>query len=139
MSGPTSTDLVALTRRTYHLARAGDWDALLDMYRPEIVWDMSPAGLGVYEGPAAIRAFFEEWTGSYEEYEIVPEEILDLGSGVVFVVVVQNGRLAGSSGRVQLRYASVVVWADGGASRITNYTDLDEARSAAQRLAGSGG
>ncbi|HEY4427836.1 MAG TPA: nuclear transport factor 2 family protein [Solirubrobacteraceae bacterium] len=139
MTGPASTDLVALTRRTYDLARAGDWDALLDMYRPDIVWDMSPAGLGIYEGPAAIRAFFEEWTGSYEEYEIVPEEILDLGGGVVFVAVVQNGRPAGSSGRVQLRYGSVVVWVDGGASRITNYTDVDEARAAAERLAESTG
>jgi hypothetical protein len=31
----------------------------------------------------AIRGFWEDWLGAYEEYEMTPEEILDLGTGVV--------------------------------------------------------
>ncbi len=32
-------------------------------------------------------------------------------------------------------YAAVSVWADGLAMRVTNHTDIDEARAAAERLA----
>ncbi len=39
-------------------------------------------GLGVYEGVAAIRGFFEDWIGSYDEIELGGEELLDLGSGI---------------------------------------------------------
>src|SRR5207248_4133934 len=46
-------------------------------------------------------------------------------------------RLVGGSGEVRLRYAAVGVWADGLVVRVTNYTDVDEARAAAERLAES--
>jgi len=63
------------------------------------------------------------------------EETLDLGQGVGFRVLIQKGRPIGSSGEVQLRYAAVGVWDDGKLARITNYSDIDEARAAAERLA----
>ena len=50
---------------------------------------------------------------SYEELEIEPEEILDLGNGVILSVVIQKGRPVGSSGHVQLRYAIIGVWVEG--------------------------
>jgi hypothetical protein len=46
-----------------------------------------------------------------------------------------EGRPVGSSGEVQLRYGTVSVWEDGKIARITNYTGIDEARAAAERLA----
>ena len=36
---------------------------------------------------------------------------------------------------VQLRYAAVNVWEDGRIERITNYSDIDEGRAVAERLA----
>jgi hypothetical protein len=65
--------------------------------------------------------------------------MLDLGSGVTIAVVGQTGRLAGSSSVVGLRYAAVAVWVDGAIVRITNYSDIDEGRAAAERLAAGGG
>ena len=50
-------------------------------------------------------------------------------------MLVQKGRPVGSSGEVQLHYGTVSVWEDGKIARITNYTDIDEARAAAERLA----
>jgi ketosteroid isomerase-like protein len=136
---PTTVDPVALTRQHYEAADRRDFDALMSVYGPDPVWDTSAMGLGIYEGPAAIRRFFEDWIGRYEEWQIEPEAILHLGSGVVFVVVRQNARPAGSTGYVQWRYAAVYVWAAGVLARITNYTDVDEARAAAERLAESTG
>ena len=105
----------------------------------DAVWDSSPMGMEVFEGRAAIRGFFVDWIGTYEEFSIECEEILDLGNGVVFAAVRQGGRPIGSTGHVELRYAAVAEWADGVAVRITNYSDVDEARVAAERLAAERG
>jgi len=35
-------------------------------------------GLGTYEGLPRIRAFWEGWLGTFEQYESEPEQILDL-------------------------------------------------------------
>jgi hypothetical protein len=50
-------------------------------------------------------------------------------------VALQKCRPVGSIGYVQLRYATVVVWAKGLIERVTLYNDPDEARAAAERLA----
>jgi hypothetical protein len=65
----------------------------------------------------------------------VTEELRDVGNGVIFGVSHQGGRPRGSSGLVALRYAGVGTWRDGLLERLTLYTDIDEARAAAERLA----
>jgi ketosteroid isomerase-like protein len=131
----TTSDLVELARRSLESGNGRDFDAMINFYAPDPVWDMSPMGLGSYEGLVAIRGFLEDWLGAYEEFEIEPEEILDLGNGVTLAVIRQGGRPVGSSGRVQLRYASVAIWVEGVMVRVTNYTDINEARADAERLA----
>jgi ketosteroid isomerase-like protein len=131
----TTPDLVELQKRLTAATNRGDVDAIVAFYAPDAVYDMSPVGMGVFEGQAAARGFIEDWWISYEESEFEAEETLDLGNGVGFRVLVQKGRPVGSSGAVQLRYATVSVWEGGKIARITNYTDIDEARAAAERLA----
>ena len=132
----TSADLVEFTRRSIEAANRGDFDALLRGYAPDVVWDVNPlGGLGTFEGHVAIRRFLEDWHSNYEELEIAPEEILDLGNGVIFSVIAQKGRPVGSRGDVLQRQAIVFVWVGGLFVRITHYGDIDEARAAAERLA----
>jgi ketosteroid isomerase-like protein len=134
----TTPDLVELGRGLFEAANRRDFDVILLRYAPDAVWDMNPlGGLGSFEGHVAIRGFWEDWFASYEDLEIEPEEILDLGNGIGFTVVMQTARPVGSSGEVRLRYALVSVWAEGLIERLTNYTDIDEARAAAERLAES--
>ena len=130
----TTPDLVELVRRTVETASKGDLDAMMAFYTPDAVWDMSPLGMGMFEGQAAVRGFMEDWLASYEEWELQVVEVQDLGNAVTLGVLVQKGRPVGSSGEVELRYASVSEWEDGKIARITNYTDMDEARAAAERL-----
>jgi ketosteroid isomerase-like protein len=134
----TTPDLVALTRQLYDPANLDrrDFDAMLAFSGPDAVWDMSLWGLGTFEGPGAIRGFFEDWIGAYEEFAIELEEILDLGAGVVFVVLRQNARPVGSDSHVELRNAAVFVWCEGVILRTTIYPHIDDARAAAERLAG---
>jgi ketosteroid isomerase-like protein len=131
----TTPDLVDLTHRSFELGTRRDFDALVGLWHPDYVWDLSPMGLGVYEGRAAIRAFFEDWLASYDEFEAELEEIHELGNGVVLAVVSQNARPVGSSGHVHFRYAAVGVWDAGLVVLTTNYFDIDAARAAAERLA----
>jgi ketosteroid isomerase-like protein len=132
---PTTPDPVDRWRRSFTAINHGDIEAALSVWGPDPVWDLSPMGLGVYDGLGAIRDFWEDWVGAYDEWEATAEEILELGNGVTLAVVAQKGRPAGSGGEVRLRYAAVAVWVDGVIVRITNYGDVDEARAAGERLA----
>ncbi len=131
----TTPDLVELQKRLTAATNRGDVEAIVAFYAPDAVYDMSPVGMGVFEGQAAARGFIEDWWTSYEESEFEAEETLDLGNGVGFRMLIQKGRPVGSSGAVQLRYGTVSVWEDGKIARITNYTDIDDARAVAERLA----
>ncbi len=131
----TTPDLVQLVQRSVDAVNRRDFDQFADFFGSDSVWDLSPMGLGIYEGSSAVRAFVEDWNGSYEDFELVLEDVLDLGNEVVLAVVVQRARLTDSTAEVQMRYASVNLQAGGVFERITNYTNLDEARAAAERLA----
>jgi ketosteroid isomerase-like protein len=135
--GSTTPDLIELWRRRVDAVARGDIDAMTSFFAPDAIWDSSPMGLEVYEGRPAIRRFFQDWWGAYEASEVKAEQILDLGHGITLAVLVFNARLVGSGGDVRLRYAAVTEWGDGVVLRDTNYSDIDEARAAAERLAES--
>jgi ketosteroid isomerase-like protein len=130
----TTPDLVELARRFFEAANRREFDWIPSFYAPDAVLDSM--GMGArFEGVAAIRGFFEDFISAYEEFEVEPEEILDLGNGVMLSVALQQGRPVGSSGEVQMRYAAVAIWVEGMVVRQAFYTDIDKARAAAERLA----
>ena len=131
----TTHDLVELARRQLEAVNRRDMDAVMSRCPPDGVYDTSPDGLGVYEGPAAIRAFLGEWWDSFEELAFEQEDVLDLGHGIVCLVVCQSARPANSTGHVQRREAYVLEWVEDMIRRTTVYTDSDEGRAAAERFA----
>jgi hypothetical protein len=132
----TTPDLVTLTQE---LGNAKSADATMPFYGADAGYDMSRVGLGTFEGRAAIRRFLEDWLSSYQETEDEMQETIDLGNGIVFARVRETGRPSGSSdqSRVHAVYGFVFVWTDRKVARVTVYTDVDEARAAAERLAES--
>jgi ketosteroid isomerase-like protein len=135
----TTPDLVELTRRQFEAVNHRDLDAVMSTCHPDGVYDVSPSGLGSFEGPVAIRSFLEEWWAAFEDLVFELEEVLDLGKGVVFAVVRQDARPTGSTGYVRRREAYVIEWVAGMTARVTTYGDIDEGRAAAERLAESRG
>ena len=129
----TIPDLVELVRGQFEAVNRRDLDCVTSGFAPDSVFEGRVAG-DVFEGRAAIRSFLEEWFGSYEELQFGLEEVRDLGNGIVFAVVIQNGRPVGSAGHLRQREGWVFVWARGLITRLTTY-DIDEARAAAERLA----
>jgi ketosteroid isomerase-like protein len=136
----TTPDLLEVGQRFIEAVNRGDLDTVLAMYTPGAVLDGSPMDGEVIEGRDAIRGFLEVWYGAYEESELVAEELRDLGNGVGFGVFRERARPAGSTGFVEQHSAYVaIVRGDGLTERVTYYTDIDEARANAERLAGERG
>ena len=131
----TTPDLVALMGRAFEAANRRDLDAVASSFAEDATFDGRVVG-DHFEGRAAIRNFLDDWFGTFEELEFGLEEARDLGKGVVFAVVTQNGRLVGSAGHVRQREGWVYVWVGGLIARLTTY-ELDEGRTAAERLAES--
>jgi ketosteroid isomerase-like protein len=113
----------------------GEVGESLRFYAADAVFDMSPVGLGVYEGPEAIRRFYEDWMRAYDASHILVEKVLELNGGIVLAVFRQDARPKGSHHRVRVRTTWVYEWVAGRVVRVTNYPPLDEGRTAAERLA----
>ncbi len=126
---------VDLTRRSFAAAGSGDYDLMMSFYGRDSVFDMSGWGLGVHTGPRAIRRFFESWIGSFAEFSMELEEVVDLGSGVTFAVACQDARSSGTREPLRIRHAAIAVWRDGVAVRVTNYRDIEQARELAVTVA----
>lgn len=129
----TTPDLVELMRRFVVAVNGRDFAAIEAFYAPDVV--VRGAEIGTFEGRAAARGVLEDVMAPYEEFRSETEEMLDLGFGVAFAVVTARGRVGGGSAEISFRYASVTTWSEGLVVQQTNYTDIDEARAAAQRLA----
>ncbi len=112
-----------------------DFEGVVAFCKADAVWDASPVGLGIYDGRDAIRGFFEDWLGSYEDFEQVSTEFRALGNGITLELKSQRGWPRGSSQFVEIQLALVTTWTDELVERIMTYTDIGEARAAAERLA----
>jgi len=130
----TTPGLEELVRTSLEALNRHDLDAALRFYAPDCVVEQET---GTLEGVSAFRAFLEDWLGLYEEVQWELEEVLDLGNGVGFAVIRMHGRPVGSSGHVQMRFASVSAQTEGLVTWARQYTedDIEKARAAADRLA----
>ena len=127
----TTPDPVELVRKQLEALDRGDLDGVMSSVAEDAVLD---GRADLIEGRAAIRGFLEEWFGAYEELDFELEEVSHLGGGVVFAVVIQDGRLVGSAGRIRQREGWVYLCVGGSIARLTT-SDVDQARAAAERLA----
>jgi ketosteroid isomerase-like protein len=130
----TAPDLVELTRQGIAAVNRRDLDAAMRLYADDVVWE-SLDGLGVFDGATAVRGFLEDWLGSYVVFDTEPEEIVDMGGGITFVVVRQSGRLLGATGRVEQHFAWAITWEHSLAVSGVAGMDIDSVRATAERLA----
>jgi ketosteroid isomerase-like protein len=133
----TTPDLVELTRGFFEAAGQSDLDAVMSFFAPDAVWEMMSLGSS-FEGVAAIRGFFEDWTGAYQEFEIEMDEALDLSNGVVFAVTRLVARPGGRGSPLMRRRPVAFTWVGSLIARVTAYADsIEDGRAAAERLAES--
>jgi ketosteroid isomerase-like protein len=131
---PTTPDLVERVRVILEAADRADFDAILDFYAPDAVWLMADANLA-FEGVDAIRGFWEDWYGGYDDFRVAPPEIDDLGAGIVLAVIRQGGRPGGSAAELRQDLALAYEWSEGLVVRVTVSSHIAAARAAAEGLA----
>jgi ketosteroid isomerase-like protein len=132
---PTTPGPAELVRKQLEALDRGDLDGVISSVAEDGVLD---GRAELIRGRAAIRGFLEEWFGAYEELDFELEEVRHLGGGVVFAVVIQDGRLVGSDGHVRQREGWVYLCVGGSIARLAT-SDVDQARAAAERLAAEWG
>lgn len=135
--GSTTSDLADLLRRATTAVNRHDFDAVMSFYAHDAAFDASRTLFSEFRGQAAVRGIFEEWVDRYEDFEVEPEELSELGNGVLFSVMRRSGRPRGSTGRVEQREPWVYLFVAGLVAEVTIYphAEIDEAHAAAKRLA----
>jgi ketosteroid isomerase-like protein len=132
-----SEENVNIIRRAFEEFSRGGWEPLMGtVWDPEIVWDMSPTGipgLGVYRGFEELRAFFEDWFGTFpfDEWEQEVDDVIDCGDQRVLVLTRQRGHGAASGADTELEYAQVVEFRREKMIKVDVYLDRTEALKAA--------
>lgn len=69
----TTPDLVELARWGIESLNRGDLDAAFSTHSPDLVWDASIQGIGVFESAAVFQSFARDWLSSYDEIVMEPE------------------------------------------------------------------
>jgi ketosteroid isomerase-like protein len=129
----TTPDLVERTRRSFAAANRRDWDEVMGFFAHDAVWVVPE--LQAFDGRDAIRGFLEDWVGAYRDVDIEVEDLLDLGGGIAFLTATLDGRLAGSTAHMRVRFGATYRWVGDLIVHVASYPDIDEARAAAERLA----
>jgi hypothetical protein len=130
-------ELLERLRESMEAANRRDFDRAMEPFAADACFDVSAAGVGRFEGAAAVRSYIEDWVGAYEWQRLSDWQGSDLGNGVVFAEVEFDGRPRGSAAYVRERWAFTVLWSAGRIATVIARGDLEDARKDAERLAAS--
>ena len=128
-----------IVRRSFEGFSRGGPEALISsgLWSRELVLDVSHAGIpgiGVYRGYDEVRSVFEDdWFRAFpfEEWEVVVEELIDVGGDQVVAMSRQRGRGASSGAGAELELANLVTVRDGQVVRLVIFLEREEALKAA--------
>jgi ketosteroid isomerase-like protein len=123
-----SEENVAVVRASFEAFRRGDNESAMEAFDPEIEYDLRvfPDGK-IYRGHEGVREAFRIWLGTWEDYRIEIEEIIDTAGDEVIVLIREFGRGKGSGIEVERPAAGVWTFRNAKAVRIRFYPDRDAA------------
>jgi ketosteroid isomerase-like protein len=126
-----SQENVEVVRRIVEAAQRGDWDAAMAEYDETVVLDQSrmPGG-GIYHGRKGVRDFYVRWVGTWDDFRIKLERVVDAGDRVVDINEV-SGSGKGSGAPVRMRTGNVWTVEHGKVVRHVGYPDASQALEAA--------
>jgi ketosteroid isomerase-like protein len=126
-----------LARRGFEDWNARRFEALLESFHEDAVWDMRPFGIpdmAVFRGHQGLRRFWSEWLQTFPDSTVEVEDVEQQGDWTLTVVLQRvSGRASGTP--VPFRYGGIGHWRDGRLDFVENHPDLDRARDAFKRYA----
>jgi ketosteroid isomerase-like protein len=135
---PTHAELI---RRSYRAFREDDLEALLGLYHPEAVWDMTHwqdfPEASVYTGLSGTKDVLRLLRDAFGEFDVQPVEIVEAGEERVLVVGRMTVRGKASGAEVQAPpFAQVIEFRDNLIARVDAYSDAEAGRRAAGLTSG---
>jgi ketosteroid isomerase-like protein len=130
---PTTPDL-ELVRRMIEADTFDEWARIAErFFARDALWEA--IGERTFKGREAIVDFVGDYWSTWDDHHHYVEESVDLGDGVIWGIIREHGRIKGSDTYIEARWAFVSLLIEGRCVRFAGYTDLDEGRAAAERLA----
>jgi uncharacterized protein len=131
-----SEENVEIVRRVYDAAARRDTRTVLDLYDPEVEWDVSRSpmarlvGEGRYQGHEGLRRFFRAYHEAWERVEYDYEELIDAGEHVISLA---HDRGRGRASGAEVEFTQYAVWTirEGKIVRVAWLGTRDEALEAA--------
>lgn len=123
---------VEIVKEFSELFESGDRTHWHKYFHPDVAWDVSASelpGAGVYHGHAGIEQFFSDWLGTWVDYELVTNELIDAGEAVV-VVFRQSGTGKGSGVRTERDFFGIYDLKESKVVRFRLYESREEALEA---------
>jgi ketosteroid isomerase-like protein len=126
-----SEENVEIVRRQLDAYLRGDSETALAAYDPEVELDVSirPEGR-IYQGLEGLVEAIRTWSGTWEDYRVEVQEIIDAGDNVV-VVDHQMGRGKGSGAPLDQQTFWVYTLREGKIVRLVWLSTREEALEAA--------
>ncbi len=112
----------------------GDLDTFSEYFADDIDYravEGAPDDRGPMHGKEALRAYVQDWLGTFDEFRNEPVELIDEGEGRVIAVTKISGRAKLSGVETDLTYAALYTIRDGKIVRGREYWTRDEALEAA--------
>jgi uncharacterized protein len=122
---------VEIVRRVYEAFSSRNFDAIVELGRPDVEWRPYRSDLGgePLRGIAAVRGYWESLAADWGELQVEAEEFREVGNTVlVFVRTSARGRESGA--QAEIHAAHVVTLRDGKVWRHRTYIDRNEALEA---------
>jgi ketosteroid isomerase-like protein len=130
-----SQENVEIVRREYAAFAASDWQALAEVWHPDIEYETfeSAPDAGTYRGLDEATRLFDSWRKTFPELRVEVDEIVEVGDRVVVVERPAGRGIGGSDAEAWLEqsFARVISFKDGRIWRVKEYRTLDEALEAA--------
>ena len=126
-----SQENLELVRREYVALAARDWDALAEIWHPDVEYEaLDPA---TYRGLDEIKEDFMGWSDLYAEWWVEADEIVDAGDLVAVAETFGGRGIKGSqvNTRLEQKVARLIRFKEGRIWRSKEYPTLREALEAA--------
>ena len=130
-----SQENVEIVRDAVVAFNRGDLDAFLDEYWADDIdyraVEGAPDDPGPIHGKDELRAYWQDWIDTFDQFKVEPVEVIDAGPDQVVAVIRNSGRAKLSGVEADLTFAVVYTLRDGKVARGSEYWTKEQALEAA--------
>jgi ketosteroid isomerase-like protein len=124
-----SQENLEIVRRTVSALAAGDWQAALETWDPQIEWHFERDAVisGLHQGHDQVRTALSSFVSEWEDFAVEIEDLIAVDDERVVLLVHLTGRGRGSGIPLDFREANIFTIRDGKIVNVREYFDREQA------------